>query len=253
MSVLARPGVIWALMPDLDPGLDALLAVQAHDNTISTLRHRMSNLVERKTLDAKLAEIAVLDREAAEAVAPRRKIELEQKRFEDEASLVRDKADAEEKKLYSGTVSAVKELQALQEEVTMLRKRASSLDDSALEMMVQLKPFNDASAALAARREALEAEARVLTVAAAEAESGLAADLAVAEAARTENLALAPADAVARYTKLRQAFGGSAVVRLVGQRCEGCPLAMPAMEADRIRRSGNRVENCDECGRIVVH
>lgn len=213
----------------------------------------MANLVERKILDAKLAEIALIDREAAAAVAPRRKIELEQKRFEDEASLVRDKADAEEKKLYSGSVSAVKELQALQEEVAMLRRRASDLDDSALEMMVQLEPFDEASAALAAKRDALEAEARVLTVAAAEAESGLAADLAVAEASRTENVALVPADALARYGKLREAFGGSAVVRLVGQRCEGCPLAMPAMEADRIRRSGNRLETCDECGRLVVH
>jgi predicted nucleic acid-binding Zn-ribbon protein len=81
----------------------------------------------------------------------------------------------------------------------------------------------------------------------------MAAEQATTEAARQASAALAVPEALARYEALRSGFGGSAVVRLVGSRCEGCPLAMPAVEADRIRRSAHPVESCEECGRLVLH
>jgi predicted nucleic acid-binding Zn-ribbon protein len=60
-------------------------------------------------------------------------------------------------------------------------------------------------------------------------------------------------DALAIYEEQRQLFGFATVVRLVGSRCEGCPLAIPAMEADRIRRSEPGMATCGECGRLVLH
>jgi predicted nucleic acid-binding Zn-ribbon protein len=122
-----------------------------------------------------------------------------------------------------------------------------------LELMVEIEPIAASEAGLAAEREQLEAEARAATVALAEAESVIEAELAGVLDERVTAAAGVEAGALADYERLRPVFGGSAVVRLVGARCEGCPLAIPAVEADRIRRAPGGVANCDECGRLVLH
>ena len=168
-------------------------------------------------------------------------------------ALVRSKADQDEASLYGGRVSAVRELQALQDEVASLRRRASELEDRILELMVELEPLVEEAASLQARREGLEADARAATVALAEAEAVVDRELAEVRARRDAAVAATHSEALARYRQLRPAFGGSAVARLVGSRCEGCPLAMPAVEVDRIRRSAPGLATCEECGRLVVH
>ena len=62
-----------------------------------------------------------------------------------------------------------------------------------------------------------------------------------------------PPEALARFDALRPSLSPSTVVRLVGGRCEGCPLQMPSLEADRIRKLPAGLADCDECGRLVLH
>lgn len=238
---------------DLDPSLAGLLDVQATDNRIEVLRHQLAALPERAELAARQAAIAELDARVTQLAAPRHELERDQKRLEDEVALLRARAQEEEAALYGGRVSAVRELQALQEEVTSLRRRAGELEDRILELMVELEPLAEEAAALEGGRAELEAAARAATVALAEAEAVVDRELAEVRAARASAVAAVGPDALARYQQLRPAFGGSAVVRLVGSRCEGCPLAMPAVEVDRIRRSPSGLATCEECGRIVVH
>jgi predicted nucleic acid-binding Zn-ribbon protein len=240
-------------MADLAPPLAALLDVQAGDNRIEVLRHQLASLPERAELARRQAAIDELDRRATELAGPRHDLERRQKRLEDEVATLRAKADDAEKSLYSGRVTALRELQALQDEVTSLRRRAGELEDQVLEIMVELEPLTAEEADVAARREILERDAQAATVALAEAEAVVDRELREVRERRTEAAALAESQALALYERHRAAFGGSAVVRLVGTRCDGCPLAMPAMEVDRIRRSPPGVATCDECGRIVLH
>ena len=156
---------------DLDPSLAGLLDVQAEDNRIEVLRHRLATLPERKELAARQAQVAELDARAEQLAVPRHELERNQKRLEDEVALVRSKADQDEASLYGGRVSAVRELQALQDEVASLRRRASELEDRILELMVELEPLVEEAASLESRREGLEADARAATVALAEAEA----------------------------------------------------------------------------------
>ena len=118
--------------------------------------------------------------------------------------------------------------------------------------MVELEPLGEEAAALE-RREELEAVGPGRHVALAEAEAVVDRELAEVRARRDAAVAATAPEALAQYRQLRPAFGGSAVVRLVGSRCEGCPLAMPAVEVDRIRRSPPGLATCDECGRLVLH
>lgn len=233
--------------------LATLLTVQELDNTAGALRHRLANLPERKALDDAQALVARLEAELAERDAPRRELERQQMRVEDEAASLRAKADNEDKRLYSGSVTAVRELQAIQEEITSLRRRAGQLDERILELMMEIEPLAESVVDLEARRTAAERDATGATIALAEAEAAVSAELASVVEQRAQAAADVPADALASYEQLRGALAPSTVVRLVGSRCEGCPLQMPSVEVDRIRHLASGLAECDECGRLVLH
>ena len=240
-------------MADLDPALASLLLVQADDNAAQTLRNRLSRLAERAALQAKERELEEVERLQTEAAVPRHTLEREQRRIEDEIAAVRAKADQADTDLYSGKINAVRELQGLQEEVTALRRRATELEDRVLDLMLDIEPLVEGERALLARREGLDQEVQHLMADLAEAEAAHYHELDVVTTRRAEQAARAPAAALAEYERLRPGFGGSAVVHLVRNRCEGCPLAMPAMEVDRIRKAPPGVDSCEECGRMVLH
>lgn len=233
--------------------LGQLLVVQELDNTLEALRHRLGTLPERAALDVTQNAIAAIDRDLAVAEAPRRELEREQRRFEDEVSMLRARAEQENAKLYGGAVTAVRELQALQEEIDSLKRRAAQQEDRIIELMERIEPLVASGAGMRASRDELEATAQRQTVARAEAEAAIEAELRAATDRRAAALADTPPDAFERYTLLRPGLAPSTVVRLVGNRCEGCPLAMPAMEVDRIRKQPAGLAECDECGRLVLH
>jgi predicted nucleic acid-binding Zn-ribbon protein len=233
--------------------LSQLLVVQELDNAAGALRHRLATLPERRALVAVQAAVDALDAEISTVDAPRRQLEAEQRRLEDEVASLRAKAGDHDRQLYSGSVTAVRELQALQEEIDSLKRRAGQLEDRVLELMVEIEPMAENTAGLRARRAELEAEAARATVALAEAEAATEAELAQTTAARAEAAGAVPDDALTRYGQLRATLAPSTVVRLVGSRCEGCPLQMPAVEVDRIRHLPAGLAECEECGRLVLH
>ena len=58
-----------------------------------------------------------------------------------------------------GTVTAAKELQAIQDEIESLRRRQATLEDEILELMEQIEPLDAELAELGARRTELAATA----------------------------------------------------------------------------------------------
>ncbi len=235
------------------PELAMLLKVQELDNTSGALRHRLDTLPERQALDRAQAAVAALQAELSERGAPRRELETRQRRLEDEATSLRTKADAEDRRLYGGTVKALRELQAIQEEITHLRRRAGQLDEQILELMMEIEPLVEALSGLTARLAEAETAATAATVALAEAQAALDRELASVARQRAEAAGEVPPEALTRYERRRGELAPSTVVRLVGSRCEGCPLQMPSVEADRIRHQPAGLDECDECGRLVLH
>ncbi len=147
----------------------------------------------------------------------------------------------------------MRELQAIQEEISSLRKRAAHLDEQILELMMEIEPMVEAGASLRIQLDAAEERARSATVALAEVEAATNAELSAAVTSRRDAAAAVPPDALARYELLRPTLNPSTVVKLVGSRCEGCPLQMPSVEVDRIRHLEAGLADCDECGRLVLH
>lgn len=234
--------------------LDTVLVVQQHDTAIDQLEHRHAHLPERAELSDVEARVAEVEGRLAEVGARRAAIAERQGRHEHEIAAVETRIGDIEKRMYSGTVSASRELQAMAAEVEALKARQSSLEDEVLAAMEEAEPVDEARSALVAERSAHDADAERLRALIAEAEVAIDAELAVERAARDEAAAAVPTDLLATYDRLRAKLGGVGAARLVGSSCGGCHLTLPATELDRIKRaSADALVFCDQCGRILVH
>jgi uncharacterized protein len=232
---------------------ESLLAVQQHDTLADQLRHRAATLPVRGEITRLDDEVAVLDRRLAEVDARRGDLSRSQQRLEDEVASLTERANQAEKQLYSGSVTNPRELQALQDDVASIRRRIGQIEDDELEIMELSEPVDAERTELMSRREGLDAEGARLRAALAAAEAEIESELARLERERAEAAAGVPDDLWPEYDRLRRGLGGIAIARLVGSTCQGCHLALSAVEIDRIRKLPlDEPVHCEECGRLLV-
>jgi predicted nucleic acid-binding Zn-ribbon protein len=232
---------------------DPLLVVQEHDTHVDQLVHRSQTLPQRAQLARHEQDVVALDQRLAEVDSRRGELTRSQQRLEDEISALNERANQAEKRLYSGTVSNPRELQALQDDVASIRRRISQVEDDELEVMELLEPVEATRAELTGERERLDDEGTKLRASLAEAEAEIEAELAEVRRQRDEAAAAVTEDMWPIYERLRTSLGGVAIARLVGPTCQGCHLALPAAEVDRIRHlSPDEPVYCEECGRLLV-
>jgi predicted nucleic acid-binding Zn-ribbon protein len=141
----------------------------------------------------------------------------------------------------------------MDDEVHHLRRRRDELEDEELEAMEEQEPLDTQLEAFDGEAERLRSEADRLRRLLAEAESVLNDELASVQSQRSVAAQRLPSDLAQRYESLRTRLGGTGAARLVGNRCEGCHLELPAVEIDRIRHLPDDVlVTCDQCGRILI-
>ena len=233
--------------------LDALLVVQDHDTLADQLRHRRASLPEREALVAAEARRAKLDAALAEVGGRQHDLARRQQALEDEIASVTGKIADVERRLYGGTVSAPRELQALQADQEALTRHRSGLEDQALELMEQREPVDADVARLEAEGAVVEDEAEQLRTAIAAAEAVIDAELAEEEKQRALAATGLPDDLLDRYEVLRTRLGGIGAARLAGGSCTGCHLTLSATDLDRIKHaSPDALFFCENCGRILV-
>lgn len=233
--------------------LEQLLELQQHDTTIDQLHHRRDHLPERQQLVALVETEAGLSTRRAELDEQSSALARSQKRLEDDIATVEAKRAETDALLYSGSVTAPRELQSLQDEIGALARRTSDLEDELLDVMTAAEPVDEAIAQLdsetaAAATTRAEIEARL-----AAAESAIDDELAQVRETRDTTASGIPEDRVAEYETKRRQLGGIAIARLIGTSCGGCHLTLSAMEVDRIRKmSPDDPATCEECGRLLV-
>jgi hypothetical protein len=242
-----------SLTPISSGSLEALLALQAIDTDLDRHHHRRATLPERAELVAIDSELAALEQRVTAARAERDAIAGDQLALERTLATVEARAAEVKKRLYGGTVSATRELQAMAAELDSLTARASELESRVLEVMGAWDPLDDAVTAIEGDKAARMAVRAKIEEALAAGEAEVDAEIAVLESARTEAATRVPADLAKTYEQLRHHLGGVGVARLVGARCGGCYLTLPATELDRLRHQGeDTLSFCEQCGRILV-
>ncbi|MDZ7677055.1 MAG: C4-type zinc ribbon domain-containing protein [Acidimicrobiales bacterium] len=234
--------------------LEQLLEVQELDTRIDQLRHRRDHLPERDELSEIAAAERDLDTRRREVDDQAAALARSQKRIEDELASVEAKRAEADKRLYSGTVTAPRELQALQDEVSSLGRRTSELEDELLEVLTETEPVDEARAALDAEASTLAGRRSSVEAQLEDAEREVSAELSEVTAAREAASAEVPAETLQDYEARRKHLGGIAIARLHGTSCGGCHLTLSAVEIDRIRKlPPDEPATCEECGRMLVH
>ena len=230
-----------------------LLEVQRLDVEAEQLAHKRTVLAEREQLEAAKVERQRLRAETDRVGLTQIEVATRQKRYEDEAQIVATKIETDEARLYSGEITGLRDLQALQEEIAGLQKRQSDLEDEALNAMEEAESLASQIADLSSGVELLDQRITVLEAEISSAEAEIDARLATVRSSRADLEASLDSSLIADYQRLRPVFGSATVVRFEGGKCVGCPSMMPAMEVDRMKyATGSDVLSCDECGRIVL-
>ena len=250
-------------MPDADPSSgDApdgeerahpLLEIQRLDTETEQLHHRRDNLSQHQDLSAARTEQAELQAQIDTVALQRIEVLTRQKRLEDEAAIIQAKADVDDNRLYSGEITAIRDLQALQDEIKGLRSRQGMLEERAIEALVEAEELTEQAESLEEQRRTCDERITVLEAELASAEAGIDEQLAALSTARAAAAEAAESAAVAKYERMRETFGPSTAVRFDPSSGCGCPHQMPAVEVARIKRCAEgEVLDCAECGRLVL-
>jgi predicted nucleic acid-binding Zn-ribbon protein len=229
-----------------------ILELQLLDNEIMQANTKLKSLPEieqllhiDKRITAATEEVAVVKAEADQ-------IALELRRGEVDVETVTDRIKKDEARLASGNATP-KELEQLQHEVGTLKKRQEALEEIELEIMLR-------SDAISARSNTLTTDLASLETLKSEINSRLATasgqiNTLISDKNQARLLVVAKIEKplIDLYEKIRAASGGVAAAALVGNKCNGCNLAINAVEMERIKSlSKDELLRCEECRRILV-
>ena len=125
--------------------------------------------------------------------------------------------------------------------------------DRILTLMEQVEPLTQSRDGLDERTAQADRRVNELRATIEVHEAEIEGALTAAEIERADVADSIDPDHLTRYEQIQAGFGGVAVVSFVGKNCAGCPLSMPAVEADRVRKAAvGTLIDCQECGRLVV-
>jgi predicted nucleic acid-binding Zn-ribbon protein len=232
-------------------GMDRLLELQELDSAIDRLEARKRQLEEG--LELSEARAAMEDAEAGlgELRLGVDAVVREQQRLEREIDSMTRKAEVDEKRLYDGSIANVKEMEALQHEISSLKDRRSRSEDELLEQMVRKDDLEARAVEAGTAVQQTRAKLDAMGGEAVKELERIEADLAEKRAAREKLVSEFDDELLELYEELRRQKRGVAVAALVEGVCQACHEKLSAMEMDRLKRTDG-VKRCEYCRRIVV-
>lgn len=230
-----------------------LLELQAVDTQVRQLQHRRANLSEQKLLDEHEATRAAVAGEFTTNRDELSKVQLTQKRLENEIATIDSRRKSEEGRMYSGMITSEKEVEALRHEISSLKSRKSNLEDELLEAMERREELDGMVSTLKARHGELEADLPARITARDEAATEIDAELQERAEARSELADALPDEVIDAYDDLWKRKQGLAIAELTGRTCMGCRIELTASEMEDVKRDSARyLSLCPQCGRGVV-
>ncbi len=232
-------------------GYERLLELQGLDSAIDRMEARRRHLQSGADVDEARREAERAEGRVGELRMALDSILSEERRLEHDVSSIAQRIDAEQGRLYDGSVANPKELQAIQAEIASLRSRKSRLEDEELDQMERREELEQRLPPLEAElkegRERLdrleEATERELVE--------IAADL---DRRRAERQRMTPEfdeDLLELYEDLRAGKKGVGAAALRDGVCQGCHEKLSPLYLDRLKRTEG-IRRCEYCRRILV-
>lgn len=235
--------------------LEQLLVVQTTDTEIAQLTQNLKNLPERTSCQEIEAKLEQANQLQAKIQTHLDKLDTEQKQTETEIENLDERLSESSNRLYSKELSGVKALEALQEQISALKKQKHVLEEVVLDIIERREEANQKKGLVDAKQseisEQLSETSQKLEAAEAEINGAL------EELGKTRQTQIAdiPGALLADYEDRRDRLGGVGVAALVSRHCIGCDLNIehPTVEVERMRSlPADTVVDCTQCGRIMV-
>lgn len=228
-----------------------LLELQQIDTAIDRLRAKLRGLEAGEGLEAAREEANEAERAVGELRLRLDELGRDQQRFEHEIDSMSQKAAAEERRLYDGSVVNAKELDSIRHEVENLARRRSDREDELLTVMQLREDLEREERAASERSDALRAKVDEVEAGAAQDLEGVRRELDERTQARTSIAAGIDPELLELYEDLRPQKRGVAAVELVDGVCQGCHEQLSAVYVDRLKRETGP-KRCEHCRRILV-
>lgn len=229
-----------------------ILQLQYFDDEIMQANTKLKSLPEVEQLAHIEKRIAAATEELSTVKAEADQISLELRRGEADVETVTDRIKKDEARLNAGTASA-KELEQTQHEIETLKKRQAALEEIELEIMVRSEAVQARLKVLTTDLESLEILKGEINTRLKTATTEINLVILAKQKSRTELVPNIEKPLLDLYEKIRSTSNGVGAATLVGNKCNGCHLAINAVEMERIKGlAADELLRCEECRRILV-
>jgi len=231
--------------------LDRLLALQAVDDDIRRLEHQLNALAEQRMLDELVQQDATLaegDRELGGLLEDARR---DQRQVEGEIDALGQRLTEEQQRLYAGSLSTAREVQAAEAEIASTTRRRSEHEDQLLGIMERVEELEGRIVELQRVRASLAARVADATAERDAAAQELIARIAEVQVRRDPLAAALPASLLARYAEAARRGGGTGVGVLRDGACSACRITFPMTELNAFL-IGPPLTTCTQCRRLLI-
>jgi len=232
-------------------GGEELLELQRLDLTVDRLEVRRREIESGEELAEARRRADEIEQKVGELRLALDSIGREEKRLENDIASVELRIQAEQKRLYDGSVANPKELSSIQAEIESLGRRKSRLEDEELGQMEHREDLESKLPPL--EKELAEFRQRVDEVeASATSELGeIAGTLEERRTARGSLVSAIDEELLELYEDLRAQKKGVGAAALTDGVCQGCHEKLSAMALDKLKRTDG-VRRCEYCRRILI-
>jgi predicted nucleic acid-binding Zn-ribbon protein len=228
-----------------------LLDLQELDLTIDRLRARVKALSSGAELEAARHEADEAESAFGEIRLQLDALDRDGAKVEHDIDSLTQKAEAEQRRMSSGSVANARELDAIGHEIENLRRRVSDREDELLAIMERREGLSTAEKEAGLLSEQRRARVEAVRGTSADELAAVTADLAAREAGRAEVAARVDPEALELYEELRPQKKGVGAAALVDGVCQGCHEQLSAVELDKVRHTDD-IPRCEYCRRILV-
>jgi predicted nucleic acid-binding Zn-ribbon protein len=228
-----------------------LLDLQETDTALGRLLARRRALEDGSELAAVRADADAADNRLGEIRLRLDEIGRDQSRFEHEIDSMTQKEQAEQQRMYDGSIVNAKELEALQHEIASVHKRRSDREDELLALLEMRENLEADAVAAGQQSAALRARADEAASAATDELARIETDIAERTTQREAIAAEIDAELLGLYDDLRRQKKGIGAAALVDGVCQACHEQLSSVELDKLKRAEG-IRRCEHCRRILV-
>ena len=157
-----------------------------------------------------------------------------------------------EQRLYNGSVTGAKELNALQQEVQNLRAQQARQEEKVLEMMEAAETLREVAERKARATSEAEQNWKLSNAAGVARLDQLEEKLQELRGKRGELTSALDGELVKRYEGMRKTKQGRVVSKVEQNSCQWCRVILTPSELQRVRIS-SELQTCSNCGRILYY